>query len=120
MLRPVFPKSIRGTCAAFWTPRAWCTVTDAIGPHTGNKGKSLEKVKKAGDAARFRFPPPPDAAPLTGRPRTCTLATAMKWMLPIALLAVCPVVGLADTMYSNFHGDDPFWHPLGYPETATY
>ena len=30
------------------------------------------------------------------------------------------VSGFADTTYNNFNGYSDYWHPFGYPETATY
>ncbi len=30
------------------------------------------------------------------------------------------VSGLADTTYNNFNGYSDYWHPFGYPNTATY
>jgi PEP-CTERM motif len=43
----------------------------------------------------------------------------------VSVLAVLAVVlfavsAFADITYNNYHGDDPYWHPFGYPDTATY
>lgn len=43
-----------------------------------------------------------------------------KGLLLVALLMVCLGTGFADTTYNNYHGFDPFWHPLGFPDTSTY
>ncbi len=33
---------------------------------------------------------------------------------------LCATAGWAATVYDNFTGYNPYWHPLGYPNTATY
>ncbi len=38
----------------------------------------------------------------------------------LGLLLLCCGSALADTTYDNFSGYNPFWHPLGNPNTATY
>jgi hypothetical protein len=43
-----------------------------------------------------------------------------KSLMLVALLLVFAVSGFAGTTYNNFTGYSPYWHPLGYPETATY
>jgi len=43
-----------------------------------------------------------------------------KGLLLTALLLFFAVSGFADVTYNNYHGFDPFWHPLGNPNTATY
>ncbi len=42
-----------------------------------------------------------------------------KVLFLLALLLIC-TSGFADTTYDNFNGYSPYWHPLGYPNTATY
>lgn len=44
----------------------------------------------------------------------------MKTMLLLATGLLCAVSGFASTTYDNFTGYDPYWHPLGYPNTSTY
>jgi hypothetical protein len=43
-----------------------------------------------------------------------------KSLLLVALLLAFTASGLADTTYNNFQGYSDYWHPLGYPDTATY
>lgn len=43
-----------------------------------------------------------------------------KTLLLAALLAVFSVASFADTTYNNYTGLNPFWHPFGNPDTATY
>ncbi len=38
----------------------------------------------------------------------------------LATLMLLTVSGFADTQYDSFAGYQPYWHPLGYPNTATY
>lgn len=41
------------------------------------------------------------------------------WLLA-ALLVLFTISGFAQTEYNTFTGYNPYWHPLGYPNTATY
>ncbi len=41
-------------------------------------------------------------------------------LLLVALLLGSAVLGSAGTVYNNFNGYSDYWHPLGYPNTATY
>lgn len=43
-----------------------------------------------------------------------------KSLLLVTLLLVFAVGAFADTTYNNFTGYSDYWHPLGYPNTATY
>ena len=38
----------------------------------------------------------------------------------VALMLLLAASAFADVTYNNYHGFDPFWHPLGYPDTSTY
>lgn len=44
----------------------------------------------------------------------------MKIKLLLATGLLCAVAGFASTTYDNFTGYNPYWHPLGYPNTSTY
>src|SRR5690242_15403784 len=44
----------------------------------------------------------------------------MKKTLFLAALLLVAVSGFADTNYNNFNGYSDYWHPFGYPNTATY
>lgn len=44
----------------------------------------------------------------------------MKKVLFLSVLLLICTSGFADTVYDNFNGYSPYWHPLGYPNTATY
>ena len=44
----------------------------------------------------------------------------MKKALFLAVLLLVAVSGFADTNYNNFTGYSDYWHPFGYPNTATY
>jgi len=43
-----------------------------------------------------------------------------KAIAVMATLLVVSVCGFANTSYNNFNGYSDYWHPLGYPNTATY
>ncbi|MGZ4789204.1 MAG: PEP-CTERM sorting domain-containing protein [Terriglobales bacterium] len=43
-----------------------------------------------------------------------------KMLVLVGLLLFVSISGFADVTYNNFHGYDPYWHPLGYPNTSTY
>jgi len=38
-------------------------------------------------------------------------------LVAVMLFAIC---SFADTNYNSFNGYNPYWHPFGYPNTATY
>ncbi|HVZ18732.1 MAG TPA: PEP-CTERM sorting domain-containing protein, partial [Terriglobales bacterium] len=38
----------------------------------------------------------------------------------VALMLLLAASAFADVTYNNYHGFDPFWHPLGFPDTSTY
>jgi len=44
----------------------------------------------------------------------------MKKSLFLAALLLFAVSGFADTIINNFNGYSDYWHPYGYPNTATY
>ncbi len=44
----------------------------------------------------------------------------MKKVLFLSVLLLICTSGFADTVYNNFNGYSQYWHPLGYPNTATY
>lgn len=44
----------------------------------------------------------------------------MRKVLLLAALMLFAISGFADTEYNSFNGYNPYWHPLGYPNTATY
>ena len=45
----------------------------------------------------------------------------VSFALPLLIaLTLSPAICLADTIYDNFTGYTPYWHPLGVPNTATY
>jgi hypothetical protein len=44
----------------------------------------------------------------------------MKKSLFLAALLLFAVSGFADTIINNFNGYSDYWHPFGYPNTATY
>ncbi len=44
----------------------------------------------------------------------------MKKSLFLAVLLLFAVSGFADTVVNNFNGYSDYWHPFGYPNTATY
>jgi len=41
-------------------------------------------------------------------------------LILVAALMLFAISGFADTVYDSFAGYQPFWNPLGYPNTATY
>jgi hypothetical protein len=43
-----------------------------------------------------------------------------KSLLLVALLLSLAGASFADTTYNNYQGYNPYWHPLGYPDTSTY
>lgn len=43
-----------------------------------------------------------------------------KTLLLLSLLLAFAICGFANTSYNNFVGYSDYWHPLGYPDTATY
>jgi hypothetical protein len=44
----------------------------------------------------------------------------MKKSLLLAALLLVATCGFADTVINNFGGFNDYWHPFGYPNTATY
>ncbi len=44
----------------------------------------------------------------------------MKKSLFLVAVLLFAVSGFADTTYNNFNGYSDYWHPFGYPNTATY
>lgn len=44
----------------------------------------------------------------------------MKKSLFLAAVLLFAVSGFANTSYNNFNGYSDYWHPFGYPNTATY
>lgn len=44
----------------------------------------------------------------------------MKKALLLVGLVLFAVCGYADTTYNNFNGYSDYWHPFGFPNTATY
>jgi hypothetical protein len=44
----------------------------------------------------------------------------VKKLLVLVCLLSISTFAYADTSYTNFTGYSAFWHPLGYPDTATY
>ena len=44
----------------------------------------------------------------------------MKKLLLLPMLLALAICCFGDTTYNNYTGYNPYWHPLGYPNTATY
>ena len=44
----------------------------------------------------------------------------MKKLLLLPMLLALAICCFGDTQYNNYTGYNPYWHPLGYPNTATY
>ena len=44
----------------------------------------------------------------------------MKKSLFLAAILLVAMTGFADTVINNFSGYSDYWHPYGYPNTATY
>jgi len=44
----------------------------------------------------------------------------MKKSLLLAVILLFAMGGFADTIVNNFNGYSDYWHPFGYPNTATY
>jgi hypothetical protein len=44
----------------------------------------------------------------------------MRTTFLLFAVLLCAVSGFAGTVYDNFTGYSPYWHPLGNPDTATY
>lgn len=44
----------------------------------------------------------------------------MKKLMLLPMLLALAICCFGDTQYNNYTGYNPYWHPLGYPNTATY
>ncbi len=44
----------------------------------------------------------------------------MKKLFFLPMVLALAISCFGDTVYDNFNGYSDYWHPLGYPNTATY